>query len=130
MTAEIAFRSSFQRLKSDCPRVLKKGSKVSQNNVAREAGLDPSALKKSRFPELIYEIQEWIRLHPDHIPAIRNKDKIAKARRLSLKNKIEELTKQRDQAISLLVDADLQIMKLTDENRKLRETTENDNGFK
>lgn len=129
MTAETSFRSSFQRLKSDCPRVLKKGTKVSQNNVAREAGLDPSALKKSRFPELIYEIQEWVRLHPDHTPANRNKDKTARARRLSLKNKIDELKKQRDQAISLLVDADLQIMKLTDENRELREAINNDNSF-
>ncbi len=126
MTAEISFRSSFQRLKTDCPRILEKGTKVSQNNVAREAGLDPSALKKSRFPELIYEIQEWIRQHPDQILPPRKQKKIARERSLSLKHKIAELKKQRDHAISLLVDADLLIMKLTIENRDLRDAAKKD----
>nr|WP_302685079.1 hypothetical protein [Pseudomonas syringae]UVN17909.1 hypothetical protein pPsy0479a_00077 [Pseudomonas syringae] len=60
MSAEGSFRSAFERLKTDNPSILAKGTPVSQNNVAREAGLDPSALKKARFPELVSEIQQWI----------------------------------------------------------------------
>ena len=59
-TAEDAFREAFQRLVSGTPVKLPLGSKVSQNNVAKEAGRSPSALRKERFPELIDEIKFYL----------------------------------------------------------------------
>lgn len=55
--AEKNFRMAFERLKSGKTTRLPEGAQISQNNVAREAGYDPSALKKARFPTLVYEIQ-------------------------------------------------------------------------
>ncbi len=45
-SAEDRFRAAFERLKSDTPIHIARGSALTQNNIAREAGLDPSALKK------------------------------------------------------------------------------------
>jgi hypothetical protein len=42
-TAELSFRQSFERLKTDEPIRLPKGTPVSQNNVAKEADVDPRA---------------------------------------------------------------------------------------
>lgn len=50
LTAEQRFRLAFERLKANKPNVLNPGSVVSQNNVAREAKCDPSALRKSESP--------------------------------------------------------------------------------
>lgn len=58
--AELGFRAAFERLKSGATLILPPGSLVSQNNVAKEAGKDPSALRKSRYPLLIAEIQAWV----------------------------------------------------------------------
>ena len=58
--AEKLFRDAFDRLKRDKPKVLPQGTSVTQNNVAREAGRDPSALRKDRYPRLIREVQKWI----------------------------------------------------------------------
>jgi len=55
--AEANFRRAFERLKAGAPKVLPLGTPVSQNNVAKEAGCDSSALRKSRFPCLVAEIQ-------------------------------------------------------------------------
>jgi hypothetical protein len=62
-TAEQRFRAAFDRLKDDKPQILPRGTPVSQNNVAKEAGTDPTALRKKRFPALIREIQAWVELH-------------------------------------------------------------------
>jgi len=43
--AETALREALERLKKNRPQTLRKGSTVSQNNVAKEAGCDPSALR-------------------------------------------------------------------------------------
>jgi hypothetical protein len=42
-----------------------KARHLSQNNVAKEVGVDPSALRRARFPELVSEIQDWIESHKD-----------------------------------------------------------------
>lgn len=59
-TAEQRFRDAFNRLKQGKPLRLQKGVGVSQNNVAKEAGLHPTALKKDRFPTLVLEIQQEV----------------------------------------------------------------------
>lgn len=57
--AEARFREAFNRLKAGTPQVLKEGARPTQNNVAREAGKHPSALRKERCPELVAEIQSF-----------------------------------------------------------------------
>lgn len=121
MSAESNFREAFQRLKQDRPIYVTKGTLVSQNNVAKEAGLDPSALKKSRFPNLVEEIQQWIRDHeqPKKQSALKTSE-LQRKRNRNLKEKIKDLKSQRDHAIGLLLDADMLIIKLTNENIALR----------
>lgn len=121
--AETAFREAFERLKRGQPILLPKGTAVTQNNVAREAGLDPSALKKARYPVLVAEIQHSIRQNE----ALNNStpSKAANTQRnrnRSLREQIEALKAQRDNALALLVDADARIVALTMENQRLQAT--------
>lgn len=119
--AETAFRAAFQRLKANTPSVLPKGTAVTQNNVAREAGVDPSALKKNRFPLLIIEIKCWINENtrqPHNSP--RQQIVSSRSRIRELQQKLELLKIQRDHALSLLVDADNLIVDLTLENSRLK----------
>lgn len=119
--AETAFREAFDRLKRGKPAILAKGTPVSQNNVAKEAGCDPSALRKSRFPSLIAEIQQWVAEHASDRPeSPRQKILVQRSRNRSLREKIESLKAERDHALSLLVEADAKILDLTMENMRLQ----------
>lgn len=118
-TAEANFRESFERLKIGTPKVLPVGTKVSQNNVAKEAGCDPSALRKSRFPSLVAEIQNYLAAHEGE-RAESERQKLLKQRHRSraLREITVDLKKQRDAAAGLLVEANAQIGILT---RRLRD---------
>ena len=118
-TAEDNFREAFERLKIGVPKVLAVGTQVSQNNVAKEAGCDPSALRKSRFPSLIAEIQNYLEAHGGERPESERK-KLIKQRQHSraARETIADLKKQRDAAAGLLVEANAQIGILT---RQLRD---------
>lgn len=119
--AESAFREAFDRLKRGKPDILPKDTPVSQNNVAKEAGCDPSALKKSRFPSFIEEIQRWIAEHaPDAPQSPRQAILAQRGRNRSLREKIDALKTERDHAFSLLVEADAKILDLTMENIRLQ----------
>jgi hypothetical protein len=98
--AERQFREAFERLKIGKPQQLPKGTKVSQNNVAREAGVDPSALRKSRFPNLVAEIQQWLDAHGSNQPSNGSARGAAGQQRYrrELKGKLEEMRLQRDDA--------------------------------
>jgi DNA-binding GntR family transcriptional regulator len=121
--AETAFREAFDRLKRGRPNLLPKGTPVTQNNVAREAGLDPSALKKTRFPVLVAEIQDWISQNEAQQTSTPSKSIYAQRNRnRSLREQIEALKAQRDNALALLVDADARIVALTMENQRLLAT--------
>ena len=118
--AEERFRDALERLKQGKPVLLAKGTCVSQNNVAKEAGCDPSALRKSRYPSLIAEIQQWLQEHSATKPeSVRQKTLAHRRRNRSLREKIKELKVQRDHAISLLVEADARILDLAMENARL-----------
>ena len=112
--ANDSFRDAFNRLKSGRPTVVERGTPVSQNNVAREAGRDPSALRKSRYPELIKEIQEYVAAvsteHPYGDSGVRDR----RSRKV-FEEKIERLRVERDHAMSLLLEADSKILQLTAE---------------
>ena len=119
--AETAFRDAFERLKQGKPNVLPKGTRVTQNNVAREAGLDPSALKKARFPTLIAEIQTWVEQAGENKASSLSQSIYAqKNRNRTLREQLEALKRQRDNALALLVDADARIFSLTIENQRLQ----------
>lgn len=109
------FRDAFDRLKQGDPEVLPRGTQVSQNNVAKEAGCDPSALRKSRFPLLVLEIQEWVESHKnEQQPSERQRLLKQRRKNRDVRETIADLKKQRDIAAGLLADADMHIVELTE----------------
>lgn len=109
------YRAAFERLKNNTPERLPIGTTISQNNVAREAGSDPSALKKTRFPILIAEIQKYVELHTeDRQPSVRQFNLLARRKNRELRVRLEEIKQQRDQLASLLSEADATILELYD----------------
>lgn len=121
--AEIKFREAFERLKLGKPDILPKGTPLSQNNVAKEAGVDPSALRRVRFPELVADIQAWIEAHKDEISLRKSPRQMMLAQRSrnrSLQEKSKALEEQRDKALGQLLDAQARILELTLENQRIR----------
>lgn len=115
MSASEHYRAAFERLKSNNPERLPRGTPVSQNNVAKEAGNDPSALKKARFPLLIAEIQKYVEGHAEQgPPSVRQVSLLARRKNRGLRDRIEEITLQRDHLASLLNEADATILELYD----------------
>lgn len=119
-TAEANFREAFERLKTGVPKVLPTGTLVSQNNVAKEAGCDPSALRKTRFPYLVEEIQAYLGTNSQERPSS-ERQRLLKARQVSRSKSetIANLRAQRDGAVSRLVEADELIGTLTRRVRDL-----------
>lgn len=114
-SAEAAYRQAFERLKRGQPERLPEGTRVSQNNVAKEAGCDPSALKKSRFPTLVADIQHYLVTHADdRPPSPRQTLQAQRNLNRNLRDRIEDLTKQRDVGTCLLNEANAKILELTD----------------
>lgn len=119
LSAEDRFRQAFERLKAGEPKLLKLGTPVTQNNVAREAGCDPSALKKARFPALIRQIQAYIELHQgDHATTSKKAKKRAANR--TMQERLDDAIRQRDQAQSILASANTRIIELSDEVQSLK----------
>ncbi|ETK17385.1 MULTISPECIES: hypothetical protein [Pseudomonas] len=109
------YRDAFERLKLNRPQLLPKGTPVTQNNVAKEAGSDPSALKKSRFPSLIAEIKTYVEQNAEERPPSLNQvNLLARQKSRALRDRIEEVARQRDQLASLLSEADTKIIELYD----------------
>ncbi len=112
-SAEAVYRDAFERLKCGMPKRLPKGSSVSQNNVAKEAGSDPSALKKARFPTLIAEIQRYVAEHrTDRQPSPRQSMLAQRGRNRNLRERIGEISMQRDQMACMLNEANAKILEL------------------
>jgi len=120
LSAENRFRQAFERLKFGGTVVLKSGTPVTQNNVAREAGCDPSALKKSRFPALIREIQAYIELHPNNDDPLNQSARKKLSANRSAKERLKDAILQRDHAQSALTSANMRIIELTEEVQSLQ----------
>lgn len=113
-TAEDNFKEAFERLKVGASKILPAGSQVSQNNVAREAGCDPSALRKSRYPSLVAEIQNYVTAHGGERPESERQTLLKQRQRSrTARETIADLKKQRDAVAGLLVEANAQIAILT-----------------
>ena len=128
MPAEQQFRQAFERLKSNAPQIFDKGALVSQNNVAREAGCDPSALRKQRYPTLIAEIQVWIQAHGGDEKTSQTQ-RIKKQRQMNrtLAERLADAKHTCAVALSMLVDADAKILELTMEVERLQSMMPRDN---
>lgn len=119
-TAEQRFREAFERLKEGKLITLPRGTPVSQNNVAKEAGADPSALRKSRYPALIREIQAWVELDNTRDKKQKQRQEKARAGREDDAVQISRLTRQRDVVQSQLISAQHQVLELLGENARLQ----------
>lgn len=112
-SAEAHFRAALDRLVSSTPLRLPQGSRVTQNNVAREAGRDPTALRKSRYPVLVSEIQGIVaasRMESNGDEQIPANARIATNERWKLR--LDEVTLQRDRLASMLSAAEAEILRL------------------
>lgn len=120
-TAEQRFRQAFERLRTNTPKILKAGAPVSQNNVAKEADCDPSALRKDRFPSLIREIQAYVEINKQERPSKRKERLKQRGLRADLKIRLANVTAQRDIAQSQLISAQLRVIELTSELQSAKE---------
>ncbi len=120
LTAGQRFLQAFERLKADEPKVLPKGTPVSQNNVAKESDCDPSALRKSRYPSLIREIQAYVELHQDERPSKRQTLLKQRKARQEHQGHLEEVILPRDIAQSQLASANRRIVELAEELKLVR----------
>ena len=113
LTAEQRFRQAFERLKARQPKVVSPDATplVSQNNVAKEAGCDTTALKKARFPALVREIKAYVELHKETEPAANRGARRNQTRTVEERNR--DAIKQRDLCQSMLASAELRIVELT-----------------
>jgi hypothetical protein len=105
-------KAAFDRLKSGRPVVLPPGALVSQNNVAREAGIPPANFKKSRFGPLISEVQAYVAQRDG--PLLRERARSSSLER-ELANavaRISELESERDHLRSLLLSAEMKLAEL------------------
>jgi hypothetical protein len=101
--SSITIDGPFGRSATPRPQTLPKGSAVSQNNVAKEAGCEPSALRKRRYPALIAEIQRWLATNRPQAPVSERQTLLSQRKRNgSFKERIEDMKAQRD---SLAFDA-------------------------
>jgi chromosome segregation ATPase len=124
-TAEQRFREAFERLKAGRPQVLPSGTIVSQNNVAKEAGTDPSALRLTRYPALIRDIQAWVKANNKELEVKKLRKRRQLQAREDMKTRLKTVEKQRDEAQSKLVSAHRLILELRARNALL-ETRLND----
>jgi hypothetical protein len=119
--AEGRFREAFARLQAGKTETLPIGAPVTQNNVAREAGLDPSALRRSRYPELVEEIQACVKQRESDVEtkSIRQRTNEQRGRKYSLAETLKNRTNERDEALSKLLDAQRYILELLTQIREL-----------
>jgi hypothetical protein len=116
-TAEVLFTEAFERLKVNKPNILPTETPVTQNNVAREADRNPSALRKERYPRLILEIQAWVRsLEEQNESKKRTNDN----RTRSMKQKLEDYKRQRDKLSSIVAAQNEYIKDLLEEVEQLK----------
>lgn len=113
-TAETNFREAFERLKAGASKVLQPGTPMSQNNVAKEAGCDPSALRKARFPGLVADIQAYVANQNGERPPSERQRLIKQRQRSRTSAQVNmDLKAQRDNLASLLLEANSQVGILT-----------------
>ena len=101
---------------------MPKGTRVSQNNVAKETGVDPSALRRSRFPKLVQDIQQWIEVNggDDGAKSPRQRILAARSQNRGLRERLDEAEAKAAKATAKLILAEARIVELTIENQRLQ----------
>lgn len=120
LTAEQKFLLAFKRLRDGKPERLPHGTPVTQNNVAKEAGSDPSALRKARYPALIRKIQAWIEINSEDDKLRKEKNDERLRSKKTQEERISQLVKERDDAQSKFLSAVIKIQELIGEIQNLR----------
>ena len=113
--AETLFKEAFERLKTNTPVNVARGTKISQNNIAKEAGKHPTALKKERFPLLVLEIQDFLKQQEIDTEIISKKKQLRKQR--TLEERLFDCKNQRDKLASICQAQTALIEELKDELR-------------
>lgn len=116
--AAVLFREAFERLKSNKPINLPAGTPVTQNNVAREAGRDPSALRSERYPELLQQIQSYILSRKEEVT---DSKKAPNNRSRKLEQRLTDCRRQRDRLSSICHSQQILIEQLMDKISSLEE---------
>ena len=93
---------------------------MSQNNVAKEAGTDPTALKKARHPALVREIQAQLEIAGHEVAAQKVRRLRNRQRREDLATKSKRFQAQRDHAQAQLVSAQRRVLALLHENTAMK----------
>ncbi|MES3708620.1 hypothetical protein QC590_10290 [Pseudomonas putida] len=121
--AEAEYRKAFARIVEGKATRIDKKSPPTLANIAREAGKDPSALKKSRYPEFVAEVN----FHNESVGSIlKQRDRSlsvqlasARSENKSLRERYANLIAERDAAQSkvlnlqqVLVEKSLQLQGL------------------
>jgi hypothetical protein len=105
-------KAAFERLKSGQPVVLPPGTIVSQNNVAREAGVPPAHFKKSRFGPLIAEVQAYVAQRDGPLLRERARHSSLERELAEAVSRIWELESERDHLRSLLLSAEMKLAEI------------------
>jgi hypothetical protein len=108
---EAKYTAAFERLKAEKPKLLKKGTKLSQANVAKEAGDHPTALKKDRYPTLIMKIQDEIARRKTEAGSESDSHR---QKRVSDKQRLKDCKAQRDKMHSIIASQETLIEELLD----------------
>lgn len=110
------FEEAFDRLRHGKPINIPAGSEVTQNNVAREAGRDPSALRYDRYPELLQRIKSYISSERERV---KTKKESAKNRNRPIEERLADCLRQRDRLQSICHSQQTLIDELWDEIERL-----------
>lgn len=115
------YLDAFKRLATNAPINLGKGTPVTQNNVAKEAGKDPSALKLSRFPGVIKKIKIYLELTSGEELKKRVLNAKVKKGKLSLKARVSALTEELSESQSKLLSVERRLVEALEETAELKE---------
>ncbi len=105
-------QAAFERLKAGTPQIVRKSTRISQRSVAIEASCDPTALRQSRYPELLREIKAYVEEQKLRSPSKRQASLQRKQGRRAIASRLEDTIKQRDAAQSMLLNAERAILEL------------------
>lgn len=114
------YLEAFRRLVLKTPLNVEVGTLVSQNNVAKEAGKDPSALKLSRFPSVIKKIQTYLELTNELDSKKRIRNAKVKKGKLTAIAKIATLEAQAIETQSKLLSVERRLIEVLQENAELQ----------
>lgn len=93
-SAELEYREAFERIVNGCPIRIPAGSLPTLANIAREAGRDPSALKKSRYPAFVRDVEQ----HNELVSSLSgNRDRSLSSQLSGARQENRELGKEKEQ---------------------------------